>query len=51
MSQNMRIPPIKSSKFKAATVLTLSQNLLRKPISLYIVGKMDKAKYKVAGLV
>lgn len=24
---------------------------MRKPISLYVVGKMEKTKYKVAGLV
>ena len=51
MSQNMRIPPINSSKYKAATVLTVSENLLRKPVSLYLVGKMDRGKYKVAGMV
>lgn len=46
----MRLPPIKSSKYKAATVLTLSENILKKPLSIYIVGKTDKAKYKVVGL-
>ena len=51
MSQNMRIPPIKSSKWKAATILTVSENLLRKPISLYLVGKLELGKYKVGGLV
>lgn len=40
MSQSMRIPPIKSSKYLAATVLTVSENILRKPMSLYVVGKM-----------
>jgi hypothetical protein len=40
MSQSMKVPPIKTTKYKAATILTVSEYFLRKPVSLYIVGKI-----------
>jgi hypothetical protein len=47
----MRIPPIKSAKhYRAATVLTFSESLLKRKISLYLVAKIERGVYKVAGL-
>jgi hypothetical protein len=47
----MRIPPIKSAKqYRAATVITFSESLLKRKIWLYLVAKTEKGVYKVAGL-
>jgi hypothetical protein len=50
MSQQMRLPPIKSSPYNAASILTISENMLRKSLSLYVVGKVD-GKFRVGGVV
>jgi hypothetical protein len=46
----MRIPPAKSSNYKAVTVITIPESFLKKKICFYIVGKIDKGTYKVAAL-
>lgn len=46
----MKVPPIKSGNYKAAAVLTLSESILRRNISFYLVGKIEKGSYKVAGV-
>jgi hypothetical protein len=51
LSQTMRIPPIKSAKqYRAATVLTFSESLLKRKICLYLAAKTERGVYKVAGL-
>ena len=50
LSPTMRVPPIKSGNYRAAAVLTLSEAMLRKPISFYLVGKVDRGAYRVAGV-
>eukprot|EP00919_Chromeraceae_sp_WS-2016_P079754 GHVR01188704.1.p1 GENE.GHVR01188704.1~~GHVR01188704.1.p1 ORF type:complete len:101 (+),score=3.33 GHVR01188704.1:158-460(+) len=47
----MKIPPIKSSRqYRAATILTISETILKKKIYLYLIGKVDRATYKTAGV-
>jgi hypothetical protein len=47
----MRIPTIKSAKqYRAATVITISEALLKRKLSFYLIGKVEKGSYKVAGL-
>lgn len=50
MSATMRVPPIKSSNYKAAAVMTLSESLLRRKIDVYLVAKTGKGQYQVLGL-
>ena len=48
----MKVPPIKSVKqFRAACILTIPESFLKKNLNIYIVGKKDKGKYAVMGLV
>lgn len=46
----MRVPPIKTGNYKAAAVITLSQALLRKRISIFLVSKTSKGQYSVVGV-
>jgi hypothetical protein len=45
----MRIPPIKGGAYKAATVFTVSENILRRNISIYLVAR-DGQQYRVVAL-
>ena len=47
----MRIPPIKSGNYQAATVFTLSEALLRRKLHFFLVGKMGKGQQKVVGMI
>ena len=46
----MRVPPIKSGNYQAAAVMTLSEMLLKRRISFYLVGKVGKGQYKAVGI-
>lgn len=46
----MRVPPLKSGAYRAATVFTLSETMLRKKLNFYLIGRPEKGVYKVAGL-
>lgn len=46
----MRVPPLKTGAYRAATVFTLSEAMLRKRINFYLIGRPEKGQYKVAGL-
>lgn len=50
LSAAMRVPPIKTGNYKAAAVITLSQALLRKRISVFLVAKSSKGQYSVVGV-
>lgn len=46
----MRIPPLKTGAYRAATVFTVSEAMLRKKASFYLIGRPEKGVYKVAGI-
>lgn len=50
LSNTMKVPPIKSGNYQAATVITLSEALLKRKVNFYLVAKTHKGGYKVAGL-
>ena len=48
----MKVPPIKSAKqFKAACILTICESFLKKDLNFYLVGKKEKGKYGIMGMV
>lgn len=46
----MRVPPLKTGAYRAATVFTLSETMLRKRLNFYLIGRPEKGIYKVAGM-
>jgi hypothetical protein len=50
LSQTMRVPPLKSGAYRAATVFTISEAMLRKKMNFYLIGRPEKGLYKVAGV-
>ena len=46
----MRVPPIKSGNYKAASVMTLSEFLLKRRVSVYLIGKIGKGQYRAIGI-
>lgn len=46
----MRIPPLKTGAYRAATVFTVSEAMLRKKVNLYLIGRPEKGVYKIAGI-
>lgn len=48
----MKVPPIKSAKqFRAASIFTIPESFLSKPLSIYVVGKVGKGSYLVSGSI
>lgn len=50
LSQSMRIPPLKTGAYRAATVFTVSEAMLRKRVNFYLIGRPEKGVYKIAGV-
>lgn len=46
----MRIPPLKTGAYRAATVFTVSEAMLRKKVNFYLIGRPEKGVYKIAGI-
>ena len=46
----MKVPPIKSGNYQAAAVMTLSELLLKRKVSIFLVGKAGKGQYKSVGI-
>lgn len=48
----MRIPPIKSNRqFRAACIFTIPESFMAKKLSIFLIGKVNKGTYVVAGIV